>query len=82
MAASDKNIAFQIMCYVHQEESGPTRFIFLSEEGDPTVPPEIDRILKAAFTKDKSSNDNKGVLCKDPPALVLEAFKKTRSRCS
>jgi hypothetical protein len=64
-----------ISCEASEEQSGPT-IVHSTGVGSYRVQPEVIRLLQESCTNEKLSDNERGVQCTDPPAHILDAFKR------
>ncbi|CAF2344454.1 unnamed protein product [Rotaria sp. Silwood2] len=64
-----------ISCKASEEQSGPT-LVHSTGVKNYRVQPEVIRILQESCSNEKLCDHEQGVQCTDPPAHIIEAFKK------
>lgn len=65
-----------LSCEAAQEKTGPT-LVHSTGVKHYRIQPEIIRMLQEACTNEKLCYHEKGVQCSDPPARIVEVFKKS-----
>ncbi|CAF1102400.1 unnamed protein product [Rotaria sordida] len=64
-----------VSCEASQEQSGPT-LVHSTGVQSYRVQPEIIRILQESCSNEKLCDHEQGVQCTDPPAHIVDAFKR------
>ena len=64
-----------VSCEASEEQSGPT-IVHSTGVESYRVQPEVIRILQESCTNEKLADHEKGVECTDPPAHILDTFKR------
>jgi hypothetical protein len=64
-----------VSCEASEEQSGPT-LVHSTGVQNYRVQPEVIRLLQESCTNEKLCDHEKGVQCTDPPAHIIEVFKR------
>ncbi|UJR28070.1 hypothetical protein I4U23_009326 [Adineta vaga] len=70
------NSTLTVSCEASEEQSGPT-IVHSTGVQNYRIQPELIRLLQESCTNEKLSDHDKGVQCTDPPAHILEVFKRS-----
>ncbi len=69
------NTTLTVSCEASEEQSGPT-LVHSTGVQNYRVQPEVIRLLQESCTNEKLSDHEKGVQCTDPPAHIVDVFKR------
>jgi hypothetical protein len=69
------NTTLTVSCETSEEETGPT-LVHSTGVQNYRIQPELIRLLQESCTNEKLSDHDKGVQCSDPPAHIVDVFKR------